>query len=136
MSDFTAEQVAELNRLHGSPFDWRQEQQLMALLNGHPYLTRRALYLVASQRITSNRVFTEAANGNGPFGDHLRYHLFRLNNQEELIQGLRQVIRHHKCQDEKVFFRLRGAGLVRREGNGEFPRCQLYADYFQEYLHV
>ena len=45
------------------------------------------------------------------------------------------MIRHNTCQDERVFFRLRGAGLVRREGRTVLPRCQLYADFFRERLH-
>ena len=136
MCDFNAAQVADLNQRHNSPLNQEQLNQLMALLSGHPYLVRRALYVVASGRISVADLFAQATNDRGPFGDHLRYHLFRLNNHEELIRGLQQVIRHHACQNEEVFFRLRGAGLVRREGHADLPRCQLYADYFQEYLHV
>src|SRR5581483_1370444 len=136
ISDFSPEQVADLNRRHGSPLGAGEEKQLMALLNGHPYLVRRALYLVASGRMTAADLFARATDDVGPFGDHLRYHLFRLHNKEELVRGMQQVIKNHSCQNEEVFFRLRGAGLVRREGHEELPRCQLYADYFREYLHV
>jgi len=157
LEDFTPEQVAELNRRHGSPLTPEQERQLMTLLGGHPYLVRRALYLVASQRISTAELFDHATDDRGPFGDHLRYHLFRLHGKDELIKGLRQVIRNNICQDDMVFFRLRGAGLVRRgegadlsrrslwsrftsltrrrKGRIVLPRCQLYADYFQENLH-
>ena len=134
LADFSPEQVADLNRRHGSPLTSAQEQQLMALLRGHPYLVRRALYLVASQRISPADLFSQATDDRGPFGDHLRNHLFRLHGKADLIQGLRQVIRHHTCPDERVFFRLRGAGLVRREGREVWPRCQLYADFFRERL--
>ncbi|MFN7927752.1 MAG: AAA-like domain-containing protein [Blastocatellia bacterium] len=136
LRDFTPAEVIELNQRHRSPFTADGIARLLALLNGHPYLTRRALYLVASGRLASHDLFAHATDDQGPFGDHLRYHLFRLHKQDALVQGLRQVIHHQTCQDQKIFFRLRGAGLVRREGNTEFPRCQLYADYFQEYLHV
>ena len=136
LSDFTPAEVAELNQRHRSPFTAEGVNRLMGLLNGHPYLTRRALYLVASGRLSVADLFAQATDDHGPFGDHLRYHLFRLHKQDALVQGLRQVIRNQSCQDEKVFFRLRGAGLVRREGKTEAPRCQLYADYFQEFLHV
>jgi hypothetical protein len=47
-----------------------------------------------------------------------------------------QVIRQQTCPDERIFFRLRGAGLVQREGKKVVPRCQLYARYFQEHLHA
>ena len=107
----------------------------MALLGGHPYLVRRALYLLASQRISTDDLFHYAADDRGPFGDHLRCHLFRLHGKKDLIQGLRQVIHSSRCQDDLAFFRLRGAGLVRREGRAVLPRCQLYADYFREHLH-
>ncbi len=136
LSDFTLAEVTELNQRHNSPFTTEGVNRLMGLLNGHPYLTRRALYLVASGRLSVADLFAQATDDHGPFGDHLRYHLFRLHKQDALVQGLRQVIRNQSCQDEKVFFRLRGAGLVRREGKTEAPRCQLYADYFQEFLHV
>jgi pSer/pThr/pTyr-binding forkhead associated (FHA) protein len=136
LPDFTPEQVADLNQRHGAPLSTDDLSKLMTLLGGHPYLTRRALYLVASQRLSTAELFAKATEDRGPFGDHLRYHLFRLYGKENLIQGLRQVIRNNKCPDERIFFRLRGAGLVRRQGGAELPRCQLYADYFREHLNV
>jgi len=134
--DFTAEQVSDLNRRHGSPLNSAEEEQLMALLGGHPYLTRRALYMVARQRVTVDELFSHATDDNGPFGDHLRHHSFRLHGQSDLITGMREVIQHNTCPDERVFFRLRGAGLVRRPAGGGavLPRCQLYANYFRERL--
>jgi len=136
--DYTPEQIADLNRRHGSPLDSEQEKQLMALLGGHPFLVRRALYLAASRRASVADILdrAKATSDRTLFGDHLNYYLFRLHNQEELIKGLREVIRKHTCGNAEVFFRLRGAGLVRREGHDALPRCQLYADYFQEYLNV
>ena len=134
LTDFTGEQVTQLNQQHSCPFPKLAEQRLMNLVGGHPYLIRKALYLVASQRITVGTFFKQATNERGPFGDHLRYHLFRIYDKKELVKELLQVIRHHTCPDEQVFFRLRGAGLVRREGKKVLPRCQLYADYFQEHL--
>ncbi len=148
LEDFTALQVADLNRRHGSPLNPSEERQLMALLNGHPYLVRLALYEIASQRLTTAEVFTHATADKGIFSNHLRNHLFRLHNKPELVQGMLQVIRQQTCEDEGVFFRLRGAGLVRRQGRVVLPRaglvrrqgrvvlprCQLYADYFRENL--
>jgi DNA-binding CsgD family transcriptional regulator len=132
LEDFTAVQVEELNRRHGSPFSVLEEGELVSLLAGHPYLVRRALYLVANGRVTPGELYATATKDRGPFGDHLRHHLFRLNNKPDLIEGLRQVIRFHTCPDEAVFFRLRGAGLVKHEDHSVVPRCQLYAYYFQE----
>jgi AAA-like domain/TIR domain/CHAT domain len=137
--DFDAAQVADLNQRHNSPLKPKQLQQLIDLLTGHPYLVRRALYLVASQQMTVVELFAQATADRGPFGDHLRYHLFRMNDKPDLVQGLLEVIHQQRCVDEKIFFRLRGAGLVRREAQSQsvLPRCPLYAAYFQEHLqHV
>jgi hypothetical protein len=135
LNDFADDQVTELNSRHNAPFNAADRQKLMALLGGHPYLVRRALYLVASQRLSVSELFDHATDDRGPFGDHLRYHLFRMHDKEELVEGLKKVISRNICQDEHVFFRLRGAGLVRRDGRSIVPRCQLYADYFREHLH-
>ncbi len=135
LPDFTLEQVQELNRRHGSPLMKDEEMRLFALVGGHPYLVRRALYLIANKRIATAELFATATSEHGPFGDHLRYHLFRLYGKESLIEGMRQVLRNNKCPDERIFFRLRGAGLVRREERKELPRCLLYAEYFRENLH-
>ena len=134
LRDFSLEQLHELNQRHGAPLTLQQERQLMGLVNGHPYLVRRALYLMAQQRLTVDQLFRQAAEDRGPFGDHLRYHLFRIYDKLALVKALLQVIRSGDCPDEQLFFRLRGAGLVRRDGPRVTPRCQVYATYFQEHL--
>jgi AAA-like domain/TIR domain/CHAT domain len=134
LSDFTLEQVIDLNQRHGSVLATGQVQQLNGLLNGHPYLVRKALYLVASQQLGVEELFVHAAKDQGPFGDHLRYHLFRIYDKKEMVQGLMQVIRNNTCSDERIARLLTAAGLIRQEGQRYVPRCQLYADYFQGHL--
>lgn len=135
LQDFTAEQVVELNKRHGSPFNGQQESQLMYLLHGHPYLVRRAMYLVARGRMTAQELFSNAIDDRGPFGDHLRYHLFRIHDKNDLVQGMLQVINQNNCRDDRIFFRLRGAGLIKREKDKVVPRCELYEQYFKVRLH-
>jgi hypothetical protein len=133
--EFTLEEVIDLNRRHQSPFTEEQVQQIYDLLGGHPYLTRRALYLVASQRIAFTEMMKNVYEDDGPFGDHLRNYLFRMGDQEKLKAGLVQVIRSQRCSDEQVFFKLRGSGLVKRINNEVLPRNQLYAKYFDKRLN-
>jgi hypothetical protein len=135
LMDFTLEQVSDLNHRHHSPLSETQVKELYYLLAGHPYLTRKALYLIASQRITLNKMLEDACEDDGPFGDHLRNYLFRMGNQEKLTAGLIQTIKHQRCADEHIFFKLRGSGLVRRIGSAVLPRNQLYADYFGKRLN-
>ncbi|MFQ5576332.1 MAG: AAA-like domain-containing protein [Anaerolineae bacterium] len=134
LADFSAQQVSDLNRRHNSPLSANQEKQLYGLLGGHPYLIRRALYLVAGNRLAVADIFLQATDDRSPFGDHLRRHLFRLHGQDDLIRGMRQVLQSHTCSDEQVFHRLRGAGLVRRQGRTVLPRCRLYEDFFRKHL--
>jgi hypothetical protein len=135
LEDFTPEQVAQLNRRHNSPFDNNTLQQLLRLLGGHPFLVRKALYLVASGQITPTELFANATAASGPFGDHLRRLLSLLYDKQELIQGLLLVISQNICPDRQIFWRLQGSGLVRASGQSVLPRCQLYAEYFRENLH-
>ncbi|MBD1870685.1 AAA-like domain-containing protein [Cyanobacteria bacterium FACHB-471] len=135
LTDFTPAQVADLNGRHSSPFDPNQERQLMDWLNGHPYLVRKAFYLVASQQFTVEDLFAGAIADQGPFGDHLRYHLFRISDRPDLIQGLRQVIQNQTCADARILRLLSAAGLVYQDSQRVIPRCRLYADYFRERLH-
>jgi hypothetical protein len=132
LTDFTPSQVTELNQKHGAPFNSSQERQLMDWLNGHPYLVRKGLYLVASQQVTVADLFAQATDDRGPFGDHLRYHLFRINDRQDLIAGLQQVIQQQTCTDQRVLRLLSAAGLVYRDNQTVRPRCRLYAEYFGE----
>jgi hypothetical protein len=135
LKDFSAVQVAELNKRYGAPLSSSELGTLISLLGGHPYLTRRAIYLVAGRRLTFDELIMNAGEDDGPFGDHLRNHLFRMADQKELQEALVSVVQHHRCANEHAFFRLKGAGLIRRVGIDVFPRNQLYNEYFGKRLN-
>jgi hypothetical protein len=103
-------------------------------VGGHPYLVRRALYLVASRQSSAADLLSHADLEQGPFGDHLRYLLFLLNGRVALVKGLREVLDQGTCRDPVLLDRLRGAGLVRLDGDRVVPRCDLYARYFRKHL--
>lgn len=135
LRDFTIEEVTELNQRHGLPLKANEVTELMGWVNGHPYLVRKGLYLVASGQMTATEVFATAVKDRGPFGGHLQYHLLRMEDKDHLVQGFLQVIRSHTCGDEQVLRRLEGAGLVKRgERRQVLSRCRLYAEYFKEHL--
>lgn len=138
LEDFTRAEVDDLNARHGRdgrpPFAPAELDRLLALVGGQPYLVRRALYLTATGQLTPADLFARAADEHGPFGDHLRAHLGRLHEVPALLAGLRRVLAEGACADEQVFFRLRGAGLVRRQGAAVVPRYALYAEYFHARL--
>jgi hypothetical protein len=135
LEDFDLAQTAELNDRHGSPFSPPQVERLYQLLGGHPYLTRQALYRVTVGEIDPEELLTGAANEKGPFGDHLRRHLTRFGENPALANAMLAILRQQSCEDELLYNRLHGAGLVIRVGERTLPRCELYANYFGEKLN-
>lgn len=134
LPSFTMAQVAELNRLHQTPLTPKQSADLFTLVNGHPYLVRRALYLVATGRVDAMALFVHPSATDGPFGDHLRSLLLRLHHNPALLNELQAVLQTGQCSDD-IFFRLRGAGLVQRDANGRcLPSSPLYAQFFERQL--
>ncbi len=70
LRDFQPEEVGELNRRHGNALSEFELQVLMEKVGGHPYLTRKALYLVASKEMSVTEVFETAASDRGQFCGH------------------------------------------------------------------
>jgi hypothetical protein len=136
LHDFSRETVDELNQRHPRPASPDRITQLYALLHGHPYLTRRALYAVARVKpdMSVDELFASALDDFGLFGDHLRYYLLRLREYPDRTKAFLQILRRGEPPDQLLAFRLESAGLVRREGAQYVARCQLYATYFLERL--
>ena len=65
-----------------------------------------------------------------------RHHLFGLRGHDELIDCFKQILRRPTRPDDEHFWRLRGAGLVRRHDDIVVPRCLLYDRYFRKRLDV
>jgi hypothetical protein len=131
LSDFTAAQVGDLNQRHGLPLESDDLPRLMDLLGGHPYLTRQALYTVVDQRLTWPELARFAPIDDGPFGSHLHMYLWQIAEHPNLVDGMREVLRHERCSDEVVRYRLSAAGLVKEVGDRCIPRCGLYTQYFK-----
>jgi hypothetical protein len=134
LQDFDEAQVRDLNRRHGSPVREKDFPQLMRLISGHPYLTRKALYTLVTERSTWADLMRVAPTDHGPFGDHLRHHHWLLRDEPVLRKALGQVIRHERCTDDMAFFRLLRAGLVKGSGDVCRCRCDLYRMYFEDKL--
>lgn len=136
LSDFTFEQVADLNARYGSPLNGEAEiARFYRLISGHPYLVRRALNEMASHHLDLPTFEAQADRDEGIFGDHLRRILVLLAKDPELLEVVRGCLRGRPCPGPESFYRLRSAGLML----GDSPRdarfrCQLYADYLERHL--
>lgn len=136
LTPFTPEEVMELNVRYGSPLSSEEQKQLRSLVGGHPFLVRRALYLIAKKTLTIHQFFDTATDDRGPFGDHLGYLNNRLHDKEGLLKGMVEILTTSTCKDERAVLSLEGLGLVLRDKRIVVPACQLYGRYFKERLHV
>ena len=133
LEDFSLEQANDLNHRHGKPLDQKGVARLHELLGGHPYLLRKALYILTSGEYNLNRLFDQAAQETGPFGDHLRNYLYKLHGKADLIEGMLRIINGGTC-DDWIGVRLKGIGLARRDQGRFKVRCRLYENYFASRL--
>ena len=136
LPEFTSEQVQELARRHGLVWNATEVEQLMALVGGHPYLVRVAMYAIARQDVTLAQLVQEAPTEMGIFSDHLRRHLWNLEKYPELMEAMREVVTASegvRLRSEQAF-KLNSMGLVKLEGNNCSPRCYLYYQYLCDHL--
>jgi hypothetical protein len=134
LKDFDAAQVRDLNVRHGSPLREHELPELTALLGGHPYLIRKALYTLVTTGQLWPQLAEVAASDRGPFRDHLRRYHWLLRDQPDLQAAMRQVLRDKACTDDAAFYRLLRAGLVKGSGEACRYRCDLYRQYFESRL--
>jgi hypothetical protein len=134
LEDLNESQVADLNRRHGSPLSIAEVHEMTTFLGGHPYLTRKALYTMLTERLTWSEIVSRGIDERSPFGDHLRRYLWLLRDKPDLVRTLKQVVKSRICPDEVVFHRLQSAGLVRRSDSECVCRCPLYEMFFRRYL--
>ncbi|MCY7390930.1 MAG: AAA-like domain-containing protein, partial [Leptolyngbyaceae cyanobacterium CAN_BIN12] len=112
--------------------------RLMAMVGGHPFLVRAALYQIARGELSLEHLLQIAPTEGGLYGEHLRRHLLNLEGDEKLLAAMKQVI----AGDQPVSintseaFKLTSMGLVQFRGSEVAPSCGLYRQYFRERLRV
>ena len=136
LQDFTDSELEQLNGLHGNVLrDAREVVRFQSLLGGQPYLVRRGLHEMAARRLSLADLVAVADQEEGPFSDHLKRFLVLISRTPEVLQAVRLALKGQKILDEKMFNRLRSAGLLRgpNPGSARF-RCDIYQSYLQRHL--
>ena len=132
--DFSKEEVGELNRRYDMPLTPQQVKKLVGWVDGHPFLTRLALYQLAIGKINTQTLFSETIVDEEHFEKHLRRYMDEVFDGSEIRQMMLDICRKHTCQENHHFHRLKGAGLIKRVGEKIVPRNSLYATYFEKRL--
>jgi hypothetical protein len=138
LDEFDRSQVEKLVAKHELRLRGAEIDELMAMLGGHPYLLRLALYNLERQHISLRELLQTAPIEEGLFSEHLRRHLNDLINKPELSMAMHQVVATENPVrlSSELTSQLYGMGLIVFQGNEVIPRCNLYRLYFRERLGV
>jgi hypothetical protein len=141
---FTQAQVSALAAQHGVSFN-QEALEFSNLVNGHPYLSRLGLYLVASGRRSFRAIIDDAHTEAGDFSDHLRRHYWNLAQNSELLAAAKTVVEAQAVAaraqpgakakvslDYVSAFKLEGMGLITPFENRYSISCEVYQKYFQD----
>lgn len=133
LPEFQPNHVQELALRHGLAWDANKVEQLMTMVGGHPYLVRLALYHIARSEIALEELLETAPTDAGLYSDHLRRHLWNLEQHPALAIAIKKVVdASSPVQLESMQgFKLHSMGLVHLQGNQVTPRCNLYRKYFR-----
>jgi hypothetical protein len=136
LPELTREQVLELARCHGLSLVPADLERLLAMVGGHPYLIRLALYHLACGDQSLDRLLQDAPTLTGIYRDCLRQHWKVLQEHPELLAALQAVITTGGTTriDSIAAYKLESLGLVQLQGNEVRPSCQLYCRYFRTQL--
>lgn len=136
LTEFSCDQVTELADRHRLTWNQANSKALMQFVGGHPYLIRLALYHLAQRTLSLSDLLATAATESGIYADHLRRHLWNLQQHPPLAVALSHVVQAREPieLDSILAFKLHSLGLVQMQGNLVVSRFELYHQYFQNRL--
>lgn len=130
---FTSDQVEELVNRHSLRPIEPIVERLMELVSGYPYLVRRALYEMGSQKVSMDQVLVDVTTRSGIYGNHLQKLQSHLEQTPQLRSAMRLVLAsgtEGAVLDEGFGTTLQDLGLVRFQGDRLQVTCELYRVYF------
>lgn len=130
LGDFSQPQAEAISRLHQLAWSSAGLARLMALIGGHPYLLRVAMYHACLRSLTLEAVLGEGPPDGSVFTPFLRHVQVQLRREPSLLNAFLHVLALGAAQLEPhLGLRLEQAGLLRTEGEGRHTyvlRCALY----------
>jgi transcriptional regulator with XRE-family HTH domain len=131
---FNSEQVQDLAQRVGLDWSTEQARQLMAFVNGNPYLVRLALYHIKRGEVTLEEVLQPTTISAGIYGDRLQRELWNLQQEPELLAAFMRVVKSSKPVELDLVeaFKLQSMGLVNLQGDRATISCELYQQFFGE----
>ena len=136
LNKFSLAQVQDLVKRHGLQWSDTEINQLMGMIDGHPYLVRTALYHIATNDLTLKQFLEIAPTEEGLYEDHLYRHLLILEENKQLKSAMLKLVNSDEAVTlEPIYaFKLKSMGLAESKGNKVIPLCNLYRIYFSDRL--
>jgi class 3 adenylate cyclase len=136
LEDFNLQQTIDLNGRYGGPLrSFAECETLHALIEGQPFLTRRALDALATGRADLGSLMEQASRDTGPFGDHLQRILVGVSRMPEVTEYVKAVLVGGASPNQDAYYRLLSAGYIKQNRAGQVVfRCELYRRYLQGHL--
>ncbi|MTJ06604.1 MULTISPECIES: AAA-like domain-containing protein [unclassified Anabaena] len=136
LNKFSLTQVQDLVKRHGLQWSDTEINQLMGMIDGHPYLVRTALYHIATNQLTLNQFLEIAPTEEGLYEDHLYRHLLILEENKQLKSAMLKLVNSDDAVtlEPTYAFKLKSMGLAESKGNKVIPLCNLYRLYFCDRL--
>ena len=136
LPEFNPQQVKDLASRHNLNWSEQEVGKLMSVIGGHPYLVRVALYHISKQDLSLEDLPENVMTETGIYSDHLRRHLWNLEEYPELVTAMRNIVSENYSRNltGMLGFKLDSLGLVKWQGNKYYPKCELYRQYFQVHL--
>lgn len=136
LRSFTSQQVQDLAQRHGLTWTTAETDQLLALVGGHPYLVRLALYHICRQTVTLEQILHPDSDGEGIYKEHLQRQLWSLQQDSTLADAYAQIVKRAGTNELELIqgFKLQSMGLIHFQNNRATPSCELYTQYFRERL--
>ncbi len=137
LPEFTYEQILDLAQRHG--LDWtdyvgtENVRSLQAMVGGHPYLVRLALYhLESSYQKNLDKLLESAHTITGIYRNELQDSWAILQSKPELATAFKQVIDASGGVElnQTIAYKLESMNLVKLDGNQCKVSCELYRKYF------
>ena len=136
LPEFTCEQILDLAQRHGLNWSgiWSHNvRYLQAMVGGHPYLVRQALYhLVCSSQKNLDKLLESAHTISGIYRYELQDSWMFLQSNPELATAFKQVMDTSTSVElnHRIAYKLESMNLVKLNGNQCSVSCELYRKYF------
>jgi hypothetical protein len=137
LSPLQVVQVLDLAQRYELNWSRAEVDRLMTMVGGHPYLVQQALYSIWRRETTLDELLQRAATLTGIYRSHLQELSAELMRVKDLVPALARVIQEEgtdQLTDEERF-RLEGLGLLPFKGEQNQISCEMYRQFFQNWLH-